>query len=75
MLHAKQMLNLGVSHELRSPLTRARLQVEISRLQYMLPRLQSLWTHFSKQKGGIGLKGEGEQQLELDREFINNMYY
>ena len=48
----------------------ARLQVEISRLQYMLPRLQSLWTHFSKQKGGIGLKGEGEQQLELDRRII-----
>lgn len=48
----------------------ARIQVEISRLQYMLPRLQSLWNHFSKQKGGIGLKGEGEQQLELDRRII-----
>jgi len=36
----------------------------------MLPRLQSLWTHFTKQKGGIGLKGEGEQQLELDRRII-----
>jgi GTP-binding protein HflX len=48
----------------------ARIQVEISRLQYMLPRLQSLWTHFSKQKGGIGLKGEGEQQLELDRRIV-----
>jgi GTP-binding protein HflX len=48
----------------------AKIQVEISRLQYMLPRLQSKWTHFSKQKGGIGLKGEGEQQLELDRRII-----
>ncbi|MCT4640927.1 MAG: GTPase HflX [Bacteriovoracaceae bacterium] len=48
----------------------AKIQVEISRLQYMLPRLQTLWTHFSKQKGGIGLKGEGEQQLELDRRII-----
>lgn len=48
----------------------AKIQIEISRLQYMLPRLQSLWTHFSKQKGGIGLKGEGEQQLELDRRII-----
>ena len=48
----------------------ARIQVEISRLQYMLPRLQSLWNHFTKQKGGIGLKGEGEQQLELDRRII-----
>jgi len=48
----------------------AKIQIEISRLNYMLPRLQSLWTHFSKQKGGIGLKGEGEQQLELDRRII-----
>ena len=48
----------------------AKIQIEISRLEYMLPRLQSLWTHFSKQKGGIGLKGEGEQQLELDRRIL-----
>lgn len=50
----------------------AKIQIEISRLNYMLPRLQSLWTHFSKQKGGIGLKGEGEQQLELDRRIIRD---
>ena len=50
----------------------AMIQIEISRLNYMLPRLQSLWTHFTKQKGGIGLKGEGEQQLELDRRIIRN---
>lgn len=48
----------------------AKIQIEMSRLQYMLPRLTSLWTHFTKQKGGIGLKGEGEQQLELDRRII-----
>lgn len=48
----------------------AKLQIEIARLQYMLPRLTSYWTHFSKQKGGIGQKGEGEQQLELDRRII-----
>lgn len=48
----------------------AKIQIEISRLQYMLPRLQTMWTHFSKQKGGIGQKGEGEQQLELDRRII-----
>tara|TARA_Y100000768_G_scaffold16170_2_gene11314 strand:+ start:8741 stop:10051 length:1311 start_codon:yes stop_codon:yes gene_type:complete len=50
----------------------AKIQIEIARLNYMLPRLQSLWTHFSKQKGGIGLKGEGEQQLELDRRIIRD---
>lgn len=48
----------------------AKIQIEISRLQYLLPRLTSLWTHFSRLKGGIGLKGEGEQQLELDRRII-----
>lgn len=48
----------------------AKIQIEISRLQYLLPRLTSLWTHFTRQKGGIGLKGEGEQQLELDRRII-----
>ena len=50
----------------------AKIQIEISRLNYMLPRLQSLWSHFGKQKGGIGLKGEGEQQLELDRRIIRD---
>jgi GTP-binding protein HflX len=48
----------------------AKIQIEISRLQYLLPRLTSFWTHFGKQKGGIGMKGEGEQQLELDRRII-----
>jgi GTP-binding protein HflX len=50
----------------------AKIQIEISRLNYMLPRLQSLWTHFTKQKGGIGLKGEGEQQLEIDRRILRD---
>ena len=48
----------------------AKIQVEISRLEYMLPRLSGLWRHFTRQKGGIGLKGEGEQQLELDRRLV-----
>jgi GTP-binding protein HflX len=49
----------------------AKIQIEISRLQYLLPRLSTLWTHFSRQKGGIGLRGgEGEQQIELDRRMI-----
>lgn len=51
----------------------AKIQIEISRLQYMLPRLTSMWSHFSKQKGGIGVRGgEGEQQLELDRRIIRS---
>lgn len=48
----------------------AKVQIEISKLEYLLPRLSSLWTHFTRQKGGIGLKGEGEQQLELDRRMV-----
>ncbi len=44
-----------------------RLQVELAQLQYLLPRLRRMWTHLERQKGGIGLKGPGEQQLELDR--------
>jgi len=49
----------------------AKIQIEISRLEYLLPRLTSLWTHFSRQKGAIGVRGgEGEQQIELDRRMI-----
>ncbi len=48
----------------------AKIQIEIARLEYLLPRLSTLWTHFTRQKGGIGLKGEGEQQIELDRRII-----
>lgn len=51
----------------------AKIQIEISRLQYLLPRLTSMWGHFSKQRGGgrtVG--GEGEQQLELDRRMIRS---
>lgn len=51
----------------------SKIQIEISRLNYLLPRLTSLWSHFSRQKGGIGVRsGEGEQQLELDRRLIKN---
>ena len=44
-----------------------RIQVELAQLQYMLPRLAGLWTHLSRQRGGIGSRGPGEQQLEVDR--------
>ncbi len=45
----------------------AKLQVELAQLEYMLPRLTGAWTHFSRQEGGIGTKGPGETQLEIDR--------
>ena len=48
----------------------ARLQVELAQLQYTLPRLTGAWVHFSRQYGGIGSKGPGETQLEVDRRQI-----
>lgn len=46
------------------------LQIELAQLEYLLPRLRRLWTHLERQKGGIGLRGPGEQQLEVDRRRI-----
>lgn len=48
----------------------AKLQVEIARLQYLLPRLTNFWTHLERQRGGIGLKGGGEKQIEVDRRLV-----
>lgn len=49
----------------------ARMQVELAQLQYMLPRLKRMWTHLSRIRGGIGLRGPGETQLETDRRIIH----
>ena len=48
----------------------ARMQVELAQLQYLLPRLRRMWTHLSRIRGGIGLRGPGETQLETDRRLI-----
>jgi GTP-binding protein HflX len=47
-----------------------KIQVELAQLRYMLPRLTRAWTHLSRQEGGIGTRGPGEQQLEVDRRRI-----
>ncbi len=49
----------------------AKLQVELAQLQYMLPRLTRMWAHLERFKGGIGMRGPGETQLETDRRLIN----
>ncbi len=49
----------------------ARLQVELAQLEYSLPRLRKMWTHLSPMKGGIGLRGPGETQLEEDRRLVD----
>jgi len=46
------------------------LQIDLAQHEYLLPRLRHMWTHLERQKGGIGLRGPGEQQLELDRRSI-----
>lgn len=48
----------------------AKTQVELAQYQYLLPRLKRMWTHLERQKGGIGLRGPGESQLEMDRRVI-----
>ncbi|MCM2315463.1 MAG: GTPase HflX [Thermoanaerobaculia bacterium] len=50
----------------------ARTQVELAQLNYMLPRLTRAWTHLERQAGGIGTRGVGETQLEIDRRLIRN---
>lgn len=54
----------------RAATSEGRLQVELAQLKYTLPRLRRMWTHLERQKGGIGLRGPGEQQIEVDRRRI-----
>jgi len=54
----------------RARTSHAKTQVELAQLQYMLPRLTRMWTHLERQKGGIGLRGPGESQIETDRRII-----
>ena len=54
----------------RAQTAQARTQVELAQLQYMLPRLTGMWTHLERQKGGIGMRGPGETQIESDRRII-----
>ena len=49
-----------------------KLQVELAQLQHLLPRLTRYWTHLSRQKGGIGMRGDGETQLETDRRRVQD---
>jgi GTP-binding protein HflX len=56
----------------RARTAQAKTQVELAQLQYLLPRLTRLWTHLERQKGGIGMRGPGESQIETDRRLILN---
>src|SRR3954464_14932641 len=56
----------------RARTNEAKMQVELAQLEYMLPRLTRMWTHLEKFRGGIGVRGPGETQLETDRRLINH---
>jgi GTP-binding protein HflX len=56
----------------RAQTANAKTQVELAQLQYLLPRLTRMWTHLERQKGGIGMRGPGETQIETDRRIIKD---
>jgi len=56
----------------RARTAHARTQVELAQYQYLLPRLTGMWTHLSKQRGGIGMRGPGETEIETDRRVIRS---
>lgn len=57
---------------LRAKTAQAKAQVELAQYQYLLPRLTRMWSHLSKQKGGIGMRGPGEKELETDRRIVRD---
>ena len=56
----------------RAQTAHAKTQVELAQYQYLLPRLTRMWTHLERQRGGIGLRGPGETEIETDRRIIRN---
>lgn len=56
----------------RARTTTAKTQVELAQYQYLLPRLTRMWTHLEKQRGGIGMRGPGEKEIETDRRIIRD---
>ena len=56
----------------RAQTAHAKAQVELAQYQYLLPRLTKMWTHLSRQKGGVGMKGPGETEIETDRRIVRD---
>jgi len=54
----------------RAQTAQARTQVELAQLQYIYPKLRGMWTHLERQRGGIGMRGPGEQEIETDRRIV-----
>lgn len=56
----------------RAKTAQAKTQVELAQMQYLLPRLRGLWTHLERQRGGIGMRGPGEKEIETDRRIVRD---
>jgi len=56
----------------RARTAQAKTQVELAQMQYLLPRLRGLWTHLERQRGGIGMRGPGEMEIETDRRIVRD---
>ena len=56
----------------RAQTANAKMQVELAQYQYLLPRLAGMWTHLERQRGGIGMRGPGEEQIETDRRIVKS---
>lgn len=56
----------------RAQTAQAKTQVELAQMQYLLPRLTGLWTHLERQRGGIGMRGPGEKEIETDRRIVRD---
>ena len=56
----------------RAQTSYARTQVELAQCEYLLPRLKGMWTHLERQKGGIGMRGPGETEIETDRRIVRD---
>ncbi|GAA5225232.1 GTPase HflX [Membranihabitans marinus] len=63
------ILDIFASH---ARTAQAKTQVELAQMQYLLPRLRGLWTHLERQKGGIGMRGPGEKEIETDRRIVRD---
>ncbi|HMO40439.1 MAG TPA: GTPase HflX [Saprospiraceae bacterium] len=56
----------------RAQTAQSKTQVELAQMQYLLPRLRGLWTHLERQRGGIGMRGPGEKEIETDRRIVRD---
>jgi len=67
----RSMLILDIFAE-RAQTAQAKTQVDLAQMQYLLPRLRGMWSHLERQRGGIGMRGPGEKEIETDRRIVRD---